>query len=210
MDAGSIIADWKRRLRSLADNPPYVFRDTPPQLIQDHYRRLTNFVGCTEEEVSAVEAKLSVQFPTVFRTFLREMAKSVGDLFRGSHLAEVSDFEEFRDFALELLAETDPALSLPSEAVVFLEHHGYTFLFLRAVGGYDAPVMQWVEYEREPKQIALSFAELVDAELQLAESNNRSSREKGGYFLTIFPDGRTSETHPSLASGERPLDSITR
>ena len=79
--------------------------------------------------------RLGVRFPAVFREYLREMAKSPGDLFRGSHLAGITEFEQFRADALGLLAETDPALTLPPEAVVFLSHQGYTFLYLLAVGG---------------------------------------------------------------------------
>jgi hypothetical protein len=206
MDAETIIADWKRRLTELANNPPYVFRDTPHHLIQDYYRRLTSYAGYSEAEISSAEERLCVKFPVVFRTFLREMARSGGELFRGSHLAGLSDFEDFRDFATEIITDTDPTLSLPPNAVVFLEHHGYTFLFMQADGGFDAPIMQWIECEREPKHAALGFAELVDAELMLKERNNRSAREKGGYYLTLFPDGTTRETHPALADGERPLD----
>ena len=109
------------------------------------------------------------------------MARSPGDLFRGSHLAAIEEFEQFRADALELLAETDPVLSLPPEAVVFLSHQGYTFSYILAVGGFDGPPMQWIETEMKSRQVAATFAEMVEAELQLMESNNRAFREKGGY-----------------------------
>ncbi len=99
------------------------------------------------------------------------MAKSPGDLFRGSDLAGIAEFDQYRADAVELLAATDPALSLPPKAVVFLSHQGYTFLFLLAVGQFDGPVMQWIEMEREPRQVAPTFAEMVDAELCVMESN---------------------------------------
>jgi hypothetical protein len=206
MDASLIIAGWKQRLTALAENPEYVFRDTPQHLIEQHHRGLTTFAGYSEEEVAAAEARLGVRLPAVFRTYLREIAKSPGDLFRGSHLAGISEFEQFRADALELLAETDPALTLPPEAVVFLSHQGYTFVYLLAVGGFDGPPMQWTETERQPRQVAATFADMVDAELQLMESNNRGFREKGGYYLTLHPGGGATQSHPALASGERPLD----
>jgi hypothetical protein len=56
MNAGSIIADWERRLIALAENPEYVFRDAPRHLIEQHYRRLTTFVGYPEPEVAEAEA----------------------------------------------------------------------------------------------------------------------------------------------------------
>src|SRR5262245_9793735 len=122
LEAASIIADWKQRLVALAESPPYVFRDTPTYLVKAHHCRLTTFVGFTESEVAGAEARLGASFPAVFRTYLLEMAKSPGDLFRGSDLASVGNFEQFRVDALELLAQTDATLSLPAEAVVFLFH----------------------------------------------------------------------------------------
>jgi hypothetical protein len=191
---------------ALADNPPYVFRDTPQHLIEEYYHRLTNFVGYAEPEVMAAEARLRVKFPAVFRQYLREMAKSPGDLFRGSDLSGIADFERFRADALALMAETDPALSLPPEVVVFLMHQGYTFTYLVAMGGFDGPPMQYVEGARESQQVAPTFASMVDAQLRLMEQNNDGFRENGGYYLTLYPDGGASREFPALASGERPLD----
>jgi hypothetical protein len=208
MDAASIIAGWKQRLTVLADSPEYVYRDTPQNLIEQDYRRLTTFVGYPEVEVAAAEARLGIRFPVVFRQYVLDMARSPGDLFRGSDLAGLVQFEQFRAEALALLAETDPALTLPPEAVVFLFHQGYTFAYLLAVGGFDGPPMQWTETEREPRQVAPTFADMVDAELRLMESNNRASRERGGYYKTLNPGGGESMEFPALSSGERPLDQV--
>src|SRR5262245_13725031 len=103
MSAASIVADWKRRLIALAENRPYVFRDTPKHLIDQHERRLTTFAGYTESEVADAEAQLRARFPDVFREFLLQMAKSPGDLFRGSDLAGIGDFERFRADAVAML-----------------------------------------------------------------------------------------------------------
>lgn len=208
MVAASIIADWKRRLTALADHPNYVFRDTPQHLIEQHYQRLTTFVGYPEAEVTAAEVRLGVRFPDVFRQYLLDMGRSPGDLFRGSNLAGPAEFEPFRADALALLAETDPALTLPPEAVVFLSHQGYTFVYLPAVGGFDAPPMQWTETHREPRRVADGFAEMVDAELRLMEQNNRAFREQGGYYKTLDAGGGGSMAFPALDSGERPLDPV--
>ncbi|WP_254508391.1 SMI1/KNR4 family protein [Anatilimnocola floriformis] len=182
------IADWKKRLTALADNPGYVFVDTPPDLIARHYLRLTKFSGYTEWEVAAVEKKLDVEFPEMFRHYLLEMGKSPGDLFRGSDLAATSEFENFHAKANALLAETDPALKLPRDAVVWLFHHDCTFVYLHGVGGSDGPTMQWTETEREPREVAVTFAAMIDAELRLMEENNREWRARGGYYKTLCPD----------------------
>lgn len=205
MDAGAIISSWKQRLTALANQPEYVFRDTPQDLIAQHYRRLTTFIGYSEEEVARAEIRLSIHFPAVFRKYLLEMAKSPGELFRGSNLAGIADFERFRVDALELMADTDPALTLPPEAVVFLSHQGYTFTYLLAFGEFDSIPLQWTGTHREPRTVADTFAEMIDAELQLMESNNRIFREQGGYYLTLHPEGGTTQSHPALASGDRPL-----
>jgi hypothetical protein len=155
MDAADIIAGWKQRLTALAESPEYVFRDTSRHLIEKHFQRPTTFLGYPESEVASTEARLGIRLPAVFRQYLLEMAKSPGDLFRGSDVAGITEFEHFRTNALELLAETDPTLALPPEAVVFLFHQGYTFVYLLAVGGFDGPPRQWTETEREPRRIRL-------------------------------------------------------
>jgi hypothetical protein len=52
--------------------------------------------------------------PPAFQRTGREYYKSPG--------------ERFRTDALALMAEMDPALSLPQDAVVFLFHQGHTFV----------------------------------------------------------------------------------
>jgi len=211
MDAQSIIEDWKRRLTKMANNPPYVFRDTPENLIKQYRRELTAFDGYTEREVANAEAELGVSFPTVFRTFLLELARRPGDLFGGSKLAEIEDFEEFRLFALKLMAQTERWLVLPREAVVFMTHQGYTFLYILGTGGFDGPVIQWVEGHREPRQVSDTFAKMVDSELRLMERNDESWRSQGGYYVTLGPDARIRTTvYPAYATGDRPLDNARK
>lgn len=206
MDATSIIAGWKQRLTALADIPDYVYRDTPHHLIEREYGRLTRFIGYPEADVSAAETRLGVRFPAVFRQYLLMMGKSPGDLFTGSDLAGLAEFEKFREDAVALMAETNPALTLPLEAVVFLFHQGYTFVYVLAVGGFDGPPVQWTETDCEPRQVAPTFAAMVNAELDLMERNNRAFRESGGYYKTLYPGGGGSMDFPALNSGERPLD----
>ena len=205
MNAASIVAEWNRRLLALAHNSPDVFVDTPQHLIDEHQRQQTTFSGWTEREVANCEAELGVSFPLVFRQYLLEMGKSPGDLFKGSERAGIDEFDKFRSFAMRLLNRLDPQLRLPRDAVVFLTHQGYTFLYLIASDGFDGPVMQWMELEREPETIAPTFANLVDAELQLMEKVNQDAIESGGYYLTLHPNGGSTRWAPPINSGERPL-----
>jgi len=201
MDAAKIIAGWKHRLTEMAANSPYVFRDTPDDLIEQFKQKKTLFIGWSDREISSAEAELGIAFPTVFRQYLLEMGKSNGDLFCGSECAEIDEFEKYQMTALRML---DPDLSLPRHAVVFMTHQGYTFLYFEAKGGFDAPIMQWIERERAPKQVSPGFCELVNAELGLAESNHKYLHEKGGQFVTLSRSGGSTWWSPS--SGKRPLD----
>jgi len=151
--------------------------------------------------VSAAERRLGVRFPAVFRTYLREMAKSRGDLFRGSDLAGVADFEEFRAEAQELLP-----VPLPDDAIVFLIHQGYQFAFILAAGETDSPVFSYVEGEASPQEMMPSFAALLEAELKTIADANADARSIGGYYRTVHTDVIVSELRPALASGDRPLD----
>jgi hypothetical protein len=202
MDAASIVSDWKKRIIAMAENPPYVFRNTPQNLIDQHQRKLTTFSGYSETEVAEAEARLGVKFPKVFRTFLREIGRSPGDLFSGSDLAGMTEFEEFRRYALVML---DSSQTLAREAVVFMFHQGYIFGYLLGTGGFDGPVMEWIEDKPAPVQVAATFAELIDAQLNLMESNHKTSHERGGYYLTLSPDGGGKMEYPALNSGDRPL-----
>src|SRR6266849_2554453 len=103
MDAASIISDVQRRLIALADDPPYRFVRTSEKLAKAYQQRLKTFVGYSEPEVTRVEQKMGVRVPTVFRTYLLSMGKSSADLFRGSQVAGIGDFEQFRKHALRVM-----------------------------------------------------------------------------------------------------------
>jgi hypothetical protein len=205
VDVAELVASWQRRLVAMAETPAYLIRDTPRHLIEEHQRRRTTFAGYDEAAVADSEARLGVRFPVVFRAYLLEMAEAPGDLFRGSDLAGVADFERFRSDALAMLADTDPNLTLPPDAVVFLAHQGTSYVYLPAAGGFDVPPMVWIESERAPRLAAASFADMVDAELRLMERNHATAIEQGGGYLTLHPEGGSTRSYPALASGERPL-----
>lgn len=206
VEARAVIAAFQQRLRAMAADPPYVFKDTPADLIADHYHRLTTFAGYTDSEVTQAEERLGVHFPAIFRAFLLEMGRAPGDLFRGSNLAGLDEFQMLRSDARRLMAETSTDLTLPPAAVVFLFHQGYTFCYFEAAGGFDSTVFQYTETKPGPQESAPGFAALVDAELGLMERTHRSFHEQGGYYMKLFREGGSASEFPNLASGERPLD----
>ncbi len=103
------------------------------------------------------------------------------------------------------MVETDSALSLPPDAVVFLFHQGYTFVYVSGTGGFDGPPMQWTEGKRETRQVASTFADMVDAELRLMEEVEQAQRASGGYYLTLRPDGSRTSVHPARSSRDGPF-----
>ena len=117
-------------------------------------------------------------------------------------------FQGVPSLGSKLMARTDRALTPPPDSVVLLFHQGYAFAYLRALGGFDQPVFQYTEGEREPREAASSFARFVEAELCLMEQNAAKLRDQGGYYLTVHRAGGTTESYPALDSGDRPLDRV--
>lgn len=204
-NAESVIEAIRNRLIAVADNPPYRYVNTSAKDRAAHEARKRSFTGYTQEQISAVEAQLNVRFPQVYRAYLRIMGKTHGDLFCGSNIASLSDYASHREFAQELITDEELDWALDDKAVVFLEHQGYTFCYFIADGAFDSPIFQYVEGGEEAKQCSSGFAEMVSAEVSLAEQNNHNFLETGGYFLTV-QNGYISQDHPALASGVRPLD----
>ncbi|WP_159372889.1 SMI1/KNR4 family protein [Nocardia caishijiensis] len=204
IDAETVVEEWKSRLIALAERPEYVFVDTPQELIDRHRARLVTFEGCTDAELEAVESRIGGRFPAVFRQYLLQMGEACGDLFRGSETGGIRSFDQLRDDAREIVDDVGGRWALPSDAAVVLTHQGYTFDYVRAVGGFDGPVLRWTDGKpHEETRIAATFARYVDGQLRLCERNNRAARERGGYSLVLFPGGGGRRIYPARNPGDR-------
>ncbi len=208
-DAYRIVDGVRRRLIEMTLDPPYRFVNTSRSDAAAYQRHKRTFVGFAETEIASAEARLGGRFPAVFREYLSTIGKSPGELFRGSQLARLSDFDEFRSDAEDLLRESGISELLPDQATVFLFHQGYSFLYFVAEGGFDAPVFQYTEGDKSSRECSRGFAQLMDAELKLAEENDRDARASGGFYVTIS-DGVVTTSHPARSSGVRPLDGPDR
>ena len=204
-EARAIVDAIRGRLIALVDDPPFRFKNTSRPDAEACLRRMKTFEGCTESEVAHAEKQLGVRFPAVFRAYLLLMGKARGQLLCGSAVARADTFAEFRSEADQLLRESSVNDPLPSNAVVFVVHQGYTFLYFLADPEFDTPIYQYIEGNPEAKQIWPGFANLLDADLNQAERVTRQIREQGGYYLTINGDDVT-QTYPALNKGDRPLD----
>jgi hypothetical protein len=229
MDAVSIISEVQRRLTALADDPPYRFVRTPEKLAEAYQQRLKTFVGYSEPEVAQAELKMGVRFPTVFRTYLLSMGKSSGDLFQGSSVAGIEDFEQYRTRASKVLdysadhlscsvnwrasleerhhykSQFAALLTLPDNAIVFAHNDWCQFCYFVADGSFDSPVYGYTECDPAPSLVAPGFAAFLKEELDGKEEYHRKLHERGGYDITI--DGKVRrKIYPAMTSGNRPLE----
>ena len=191
----------------MADDPYEVIVDSAPHLVEQYRAYQRNFVPYTEREVANAEADLGVVFPNVYRQYLLQMGKSPGELFTGSQLCKIDELPQSRLQAIKMITYFNEGLTLPKNAVIYMFHQGYVFLYFLADGGIDAPVFEWLETRLEPKQLAASFADLIDAELRLMERVHREIHDSGGYYATLNDRAMVSrQWRPAVSSGYRPLD----
>lgn len=201
-----MIAAVVGRLRATVDNRTFRFQNTRRADADAYLAQLTTFEGCTDAEIAAREEQLGGTFPLVYRSFLRRCGRKSGELFVGSDIG-FDRHEEMGRGAEWLMAEWGLDGGLPAKADVFLTHQGYSFLFVRAEGGYDAPAYSYVEGEPGIERAYETFADLLDSHVALIEENHAAARSHGGTWLTIRPDGGTSETYyPAYVTGERPIE----
>ena len=203
--ASKIIDDVVNRLVALERDRTYRFRATRRADAERYLARSGAIVGCSDDEVSAREAVLGGRYPDVFREYLLALGRRSGRLFQGSDVG-FDHHDELVRSAAELLAAEGTDEALPNDAEVFLVHQGYSFTYVRAVGGFDSSVYSFVEGQDTVKVASATFAGLLEAELALMEANDRASRDAGGTWIRVNRDGSITQTFPARASGERPLD----
>ena len=84
------------------------------------------------------------------------MGHRAGDFLVGTNWTH-RDLSDLRSAGEELIGEAATAYRLPTDAFVFAMHQGYSFLFFR-VESDDPPVWLYVEYDKEPTEVAASFS----------------------------------------------------
>lgn len=205
-DPEGFMADVARRLRAIAARPNYRFKRTSRAVAARYVEQRTRFVGFSEPEIRAIEARLGGSLPRFYRAFLAAMGRCSGELFCGSDLPGPTEFPAFQLDAEKLLAEEETGLSLPSRSIVILNHQGSSFAFLRAAPAADGPVLTYCEGESSFREASTSFEAFVEEELSALERAHEGSLSSGGYFLTVYPDGSGRREYPARNSGIRPLN----
>ncbi len=211
MDPQEIIQETQNRLVALVNDRPFRFMDTLREEADSYVSSMKTFVGYTEDEILATERQLQFRFPAVFRAFLAGIGRHQGGLFRGSEMAMLPLGEGFRKKALQIVPASFQYELSSEKNVIFLIDPGDAFLYFKVDGTgdsprLDAPVYQARAGSRKSRQIASSFAQLLNKELLSAESSHRSIKDKGGYFLIVNGRSITIEYPACHNDGIRPLD----
>ena len=99
---------------------------------------------CTEEEVRLLENNLKCRFPEAYREFLLWMGHGAGTFLQGTDIF-YEHVQRIQKWAKELLSENSFPKSLPDDAIVFMMHQGYQFMFFRISEGDNPPIYYYHE-----------------------------------------------------------------
>ncbi|HEX5243198.1 MAG TPA: SMI1/KNR4 family protein [Tepidisphaeraceae bacterium] len=204
LEAEEIVESIRRRLLAIEDDRSFRFRQTSRADASRFLASRGEFTGCSEAEVTDAEQRWGVRFPLLLRAYLRKVGAAHGCLFAGGR-SSFSQFEQLKRGALELMTEAGCTEGLPADAVVFLEHQGVSFFYLRAAGGEDSAIYLVAEWAKAPTVVHDGFQHLLETQIGLAEENHKRAIAMGGSFVQLIK-GAIIESTPQLMGGVRPLD----
>ena len=100
--------------------------------------------GCSAEEIEEIAASVGRRLPLAYREFLAKMGRGAGVFYVGTDLF-YPRLLGITEAARELVAEDEASVVLPEDAIAFMMHQGYQFMFVRAGEGDDPPVYNYRE-----------------------------------------------------------------
>lgn len=152
----------------------------------------SQLVGCSEQEVAALEARYQLRLPQTYTTYLQVMGHKSGRLFTHDHMAV------FYRYVLEMTADErqlwaksnavdgsgpPPGFELPPDGLLIAGRLGDQFEFIRCHGQDDSQVWYfntWDWQMRESNSSVLAWLEAWCGEAERAIAT--------GYF-DQFPEG---------------------
>jgi hypothetical protein len=118
----------------------------------------SDFVGCTDAEISRLEQEFKIILPSAFVDFLRVMGRE-----RDGFYAEASmsyPFEDMRRIAIDLLNDVNETIS--DTTFVFVERYGCAVLFFESNAGDDPPVYVFQADDEAPSRVAECFSDWLN------------------------------------------------
>lgn len=153
------------------------------RLLESGLATQETLVGCSEQDISTIEASFKLKLPEQYKEYLRKMGRKAGEFLQECSLT-FPYFEDNRKTAENLLQKTNYVL--PSTAFVFVERYACQFFFFDTVDGKDnPPVFRFHEGDDIPVQIADSLTEALDLALQDHVNDLTAPLENRPYQFTI-------------------------
>ena len=100
----------------------------------------------THEKIQRLENFFGFKIPQAYREFLEWMGED-GDDFMATESFWIGQIQTNQEEALYLLNSGECSDLLPSDAIIFYMHCGYTFYFMTASNGDNPPIHRYVEDE---------------------------------------------------------------
>ena len=87
--------------------------------------------GCSAQEMDEIQTDVGLTLPLAYREFLCKMGREAGKFYVGSDIF-YPRLLGITEAAHSLVAENPSGISLPEDAIAFIMHQGYQFIFIRA------------------------------------------------------------------------------
>lgn len=122
--------------------------------------------GCSEREISRLEAYFGVSLPESYKEFLSVMGHSAGSFYRGDDCFYHHLFG-LRGWLEETLAEDRSPFQLTRDAFIFSSHQGVIYHFFYTIDNRrDPAVWGYREGDMQPKKINDSFSDFLERSLK--------------------------------------------
>ena len=122
--------------------------------------------GCTDEDISQLEAAYKLKFPATYKQFLRVMGRGAGRLFADCSwtLPELAH----ANIMLQQKLLANNAVQVPKSAFVFLACSAAEILFFDAADGDDPPIYVVEIASEPPRLLSDSFSDWLSKAAKVA------------------------------------------
>lgn len=195
----------KKRLIQLVDNRSYFFKNATKNNAEKYLASKTNFRGLSDAEINDLMENLNYQFPLEFIEYLKVFGKQCGELFNSGYEINPQEFDEYQEWATEIIEDSKISSFLDDNTFVFHFHQGYVFMYFKKEGK-DYSVYEYLEFKDKPVKLFGSFNELLLSEVEMIEEGSKKRKKEDGIFITIHDDGRIVKEYSKYPKGFTPRE----